>query len=285
MNAMLLREVDAVSDTPAEAHSVEAEQSVLGGVLLDNSAWPAASGLMQSDFHSRDHGLIFAAISALIARGEVADIITVADHLRALGRAEQCGGMPYLNSLAQSVPSASGVRAYAGIVIDRAVARSTAAALLAPMGRTVEQIMECGLRRLAATSAPAVPEWVSNLHSWTPPTDLMTREATIEWAITGLIQAGKVGALVAAGGTGKTTMLMILGICVSLGRPFLGCPVKMGSFLLLSADDPQCDLNVALTRVVRAMGLTPAEAQTVAAKLRLVSLQGNVDTDCPKRRA
>jgi replicative DNA helicase len=105
-------------------HSMEAEQSVLGGLLLDNSAWDRAADLLTgSDFYSLQHRLIFGAITTLIVANKPADVITVNEELERLGHAEGCGGRQYLNALAQSVPSAANMRAYAGIVRERAEQR------------------------------------------------------------------------------------------------------------------------------------------------------------------
>ena len=105
-------------------HSVEAEQSVLGALLIDNRAWPGVAGLLQPQhFYLRDHQLIYAAIGAELATGRPADVITVFEAMQRAGVDERAGGMPYLNSLAQSVPSASNIARYAQIVVDRSRAR------------------------------------------------------------------------------------------------------------------------------------------------------------------
>ena len=89
-------------------HSMEAEQSVLGGLLLDNSAWDRAGDLVTArDFYRTEHRLIFAAIGTLIAATKQADVITAFEQLESMGKAEDCGGLVYLNALAQSVPSAA----------------------------------------------------------------------------------------------------------------------------------------------------------------------------------
>ena len=109
-------------------HSVEAEQSVLGGLLLDNSAWDRAGDLLtDSDFYRFEHRAIYAAIGALINASKPADVITVFEQLQSLGKAEECGGLVYLNALAQSVPSAANMRRYAEIVRERAVLRKLVA--------------------------------------------------------------------------------------------------------------------------------------------------------------
>ncbi len=105
-------------------HSLEGEQSVLGGLLLDNSAWDRVGDLLvESDFYRYEHRLIYAAIVNLIACNKPADVITTFGALQAAGKAEEVGGLVYLNSLSQSVPSAANARRYAEIVRERALLR------------------------------------------------------------------------------------------------------------------------------------------------------------------
>jgi replicative DNA helicase len=109
--------------------SIEAEQSVLGGLLLDNSAWDRAGDLLtKADFYRHDHRLIFAVIGGSIAANKPADVITVFERLQALGKAEECGGIAYLNALAQSMPSAANLRRYAEIVREHSIKRQIIAA-------------------------------------------------------------------------------------------------------------------------------------------------------------
>ncbi|WOB11217.1 replicative DNA helicase [Piscinibacter gummiphilus] len=131
-------------------HSIEAEQSVLGGLLIDNSAWDRAGDLLNdNDFYRHEHQLIYAAIGGLINNAKPADVITVFEQLQSLGKAEACGGLVYLNALAQSVPSAANLRRYAEIVRERAVLRKLvsasdeiATAAFNPQGRPVPQILD-----------------------------------------------------------------------------------------------------------------------------------------------
>ncbi|SPE24425.1 replicative DNA helicase [Burkholderiales bacterium] len=131
-------------------HSVEAEQSVLGGLLLDNSAWDRiADRLVGEDFYRHDHRLIFQHISRLIEQSRPADAITVYEALQTSGKAGDAGGLVYLNSLAQNTPSAANIRRYAEIVRERAVLRrlvgvgeEVAAAALNPQGRDAKQILD-----------------------------------------------------------------------------------------------------------------------------------------------
>jgi len=118
------------------------------------------------------------------------------------------------------------------------------------------------------------PEWVTAVRDWVAPPFLGAEPVLVEFAVGKLIQASKVGALVAAGGTGKTTLLLTLAMCHATGREFLGMRVTRGTFVLLSADDPQEDLDAALALVVKAAKLTQAELDAVRQKVRVISLQG-----------
>ena len=141
---------DEVARLRVPPHSAEAEQSVLGGLLLDNLAWDRAADLLtDSDFYRYEHKQIFAAIGALINATKPADVITVFEQLQSLGKAEDCGGLAYLNALAQSVPSAANMRRYAEIVRERAILRKLIAAsdeiattAFNPQGRPVTQILD-----------------------------------------------------------------------------------------------------------------------------------------------
>ena len=141
---------DEVSRLRVPPHSTEAEQSVLGGLLLDNLAWDRAADLIgESDFYRWEHRHIYAAIGSLIAASKPADVITVHEVLQSLGKADDCGGLAYLNALAQSVPSAANVRRYAEIVRERAVLRKLitasdeiATAAFNPQGTPVSQILD-----------------------------------------------------------------------------------------------------------------------------------------------
>ena len=131
-------------------HSTEAEQSVLGGLLLDNLAWDKCSDLLSDgDFYRHEHRHIYTAVGSLIASSKPADVITVFEALQSLGKAEDCGGLAYLNALAQSVPSASNVRRYAEIVRERSVLRKLISAsdeiattAFNPQGQPVSQILD-----------------------------------------------------------------------------------------------------------------------------------------------
>lgn len=131
-------------------HSIEAESSVLGGLLLDNAAWDRVGDLLtEAAFYRHEHRLIFAAISHLLEQSKPADVITVFERLQSTGRAHEVGGLEYLNQLAQYVPSATNIRRYAEIVREKSIFRKLLSASddIADMaqntqGRTVERILD-----------------------------------------------------------------------------------------------------------------------------------------------
>lgn len=116
--------IDALKVPP---HSIEAEQSVLGGLLLDNSSWDRVAGqLGEEDFYRRDHRLIFRAIQALVERAEPCDAVTLSERLSTTGELDDAGGLAYLGTLAKNTPSAANIEAYATIVRERSVLRQLA---------------------------------------------------------------------------------------------------------------------------------------------------------------
>ena len=131
-------------------HSIEAESSVLGGLLLDNSAWDRVADLVQeSNYYRHEHRLVYGAIATLINANKAADVITVYEQLQTQGRADEVGGLAYLNSLAQYVPSAANIRRYAEIVRERSILRKLisvsdeiATHAFNPKGKAVASILD-----------------------------------------------------------------------------------------------------------------------------------------------
>ncbi|VAW75857.1 Replicative DNA helicase (DnaB) [hydrothermal vent metagenome] len=108
-------------------HSVQAEQSLVGGLLLDNRAWDQIADILTSpDFYRREHRLIFSAIGTLIERGDPCDVITLSEWLESNSQLDDIGGLSYLGTLAKDTPSAANIRAYANIVRDNSVLRQLA---------------------------------------------------------------------------------------------------------------------------------------------------------------
>jgi len=130
--------------------SIEAEQAVLGSLLLDNEAFDRIADLLRpEDFYRADHRQIYGAVAALIDKAHPADVVTVHEALATIGKAEESGGLVYLNRLAQDTPSAANIRRYAEIVRDRAVLRrliavadAIAAEALNPQGKDTRTLLD-----------------------------------------------------------------------------------------------------------------------------------------------
>lgn len=131
-------------------NSIESESSVLGALLLDNSAWDQVGDLLvDSDFYRNEHRVLFAAIASMVNANRAADVVTVFEHLQSLGKAGEAGGLAYLNSLAQYVLSAANVRRYAEIVREKSILRCLAKVsdeitntAFNPNGRAVTDILD-----------------------------------------------------------------------------------------------------------------------------------------------
>jgi replicative DNA helicase len=130
--------------------SLEAEQAVLGGLLLDNGAWDKVGDLLtERDFYRADHRLIFQHIGQLIEHAKPADALTVAESLERSGKLAEIGGQAYLGSLSLNTPSAANIRRYAEIVRERSIMRNLAAvgtdiadAAYNPMGRDAKALVD-----------------------------------------------------------------------------------------------------------------------------------------------
>ncbi|MBT9516526.1 MAG: replicative DNA helicase [Methyloversatilis discipulorum] len=137
-------------------HSIEAEQSLIGALLLDNNAWDRIEGTVtDADFFRDDHRRIFTHIAALIRAGKPADVVTVHAEMEQSGEAERCGGLAYLGEIANNTPSAANIRAYATTIRDRAYRRmgqgdTEALAVSYAAGAVSHDEFAAGLERIAA---------------------------------------------------------------------------------------------------------------------------------------
>ena len=105
-------------------HSIEAEQAVIGGLLLDNRSWESvADKLVDEDFYRQDHRLLFAAIRELESKNQPFDAVTLSQCLEKNNQLDQAGGLLYLGRLAKDTPSAANILAYANIVREKSVLR------------------------------------------------------------------------------------------------------------------------------------------------------------------
>lgn len=241
-------------------HSIEAESSVLGGLLLDNGAWDRVGDVLtDGDFYRYEHRLIFGAIAALVNACKPADVITVAEHLQRAGKAEEVGGMAYLNALAQYLPSASNIRRYAEIVRERSILRKLVAAsdeiattAFNPQGATLEQILDQAQGRIMSISedrkAGNLDEWAELEHGIVAVLDRISDLASnpgapVDYIPTGLrdlderldggMRPGDFIVIGARSGMGKSALSKTIGLNVAMA----GWPV--GEFSMEMAKGKQ----------------------------------------------
>ncbi len=122
------RSIDAAlgntSSLKLPPHSIDAEQAVLGGLMLDNSVWDdVADILIESDFYRKEHNIIFQAMAKQNDAGKPIDLVTLAEALDHINQLEACGGLDYLGELAGNTPSTANILAYANIIRERAILR------------------------------------------------------------------------------------------------------------------------------------------------------------------
>src|SRR6202012_5955392 len=178
-----------VVDVRVPPHALEAEQAVLGGLLLDAAAWFNVSDVVRAeDFYRPDHRTIFDAIRPLANTQQPTDAVTVAEHLERNGLAADVGGLAYLGTLARDTPTAANVRAYAEIVHERSLLRQLiktgteiAASAYSNEGETARELVEKaeqgvfaiaeagasagGGAALVAEMLPAVIDQIDDAHS------------------------------------------------------------------------------------------------------------------------
>ncbi|AJD49539.1 DNA helicase, DnaB type [Isoalcanivorax pacificus W11-5] len=131
-------------------NSVEAEQAILGGLMLNNDAWDQVSErVSEPDFYRKDHRLIFRVMAQLAEQDQPRDMVTVSEALEQLGQLENAGGAAYLSELTRNTPSAANISAYADIVRERSILRQlinisqrTADKAFRPEGATSAEILD-----------------------------------------------------------------------------------------------------------------------------------------------
>jgi replicative DNA helicase len=241
-------------------HSVEAEQSLLGALLMDNQAFDRVADLVVSDdFYRDDHRRIWRHIARLVEATRPADVVTVAESIEASEDKDKTGGAVYLAALAQNTPSALNVRRYAELVRERAVQRrlaqvatEIAETALAPTGRDVGQLLdeaESKIFQIAESGArkdqgligispvlAKVFERIDHLHSQDNPSDITgvpTGFVDIDRMTAGL-QPGDLIIVAGRPSMGKTAFALNIAEHVAL-HPSVSLPVAIFSMEMSSS--------------------------------------------------
>jgi len=212
-------------------HSLDAEQAVLGGLMLDNKAWDQiADKVSEKHFYRRDHQLIFRAISKLTEQSQPIDVITVSEMLQKLEAHKEVGGLSYVGELAKNTPSAANIAAYADIVYERSVLRELISvgtniteSAFDPQGRASAEILdeaekkvfdiaERGVRSQGPESIRSIlAKTIDNIEKRfqenTPITGIATGFSDVDRLTTGM-QAGDLIIVAGRPSMGKTTFAM-----------------------------------------------------------------------------
>lgn len=268
-------------------HSVEAETSVLGGLLLDNGAWDRVGDLLTGeDFYRAEHKVVFAAIGAMINATKPADILTVFTHLQNQGKADEVGGLSFLNSLAQYVPSAANIRRYAEIVRDSAVRRglvsasdAIATAAFNPMGKDVATLLdEAGAMMSGLSSGATVDDWVSTGTSVVALLDYIQNRAAgnVDSMPTGLTDLDEL-----LDGGLRPGQLVIIGARPSMGKSALAVSIGMN---VAQAGQPVAMFSLEMPTQELAMRQLSMISQIHLSKIRR-SERLNSENDWPRLTA
>lgn len=223
----------SVANLKLPPQSLEAEQSVLGALMLSDEAWDQAAEVVTAeDFYRKDHRLIFKAIKLLVDESKPRDALTVAETLNRMGELEEAGGSAYLGEIVKNTASAANVKAYAEIVRERSILRQLirasyeiSDAAYQPQGATPEQILDEAERKIFAiaeqqskgdgpqdlgTLLTRVTNRIDQLFSSTEPlTGLSTGLKDLDEKTSGL-QKGDLVIVAARPSMGKTTFAMNL---------------------------------------------------------------------------
>lgn len=253
---------DSISKLRLPPHSLEAEQSLLGGLLIDNEALDKVADIVSvNDFYRQDHQIIYQHIHRLIERSQPADIVTVGESLESNSELNTVGGLEYLGLLAESTPTAANIRGYAQIIRERSIMRSLVEVgtdivdnALSPQGRDAQQLLdeseskifqiaEAGKNdRIGFTDIkellPQVAERIDQLFQRDNPSDVTgipTGYKDLDMMTSGL-QPGDLIIIAGRPSMGKTSLA--LNICeyvaIDTGLPSAVFSMEMGSTQLVS---------------------------------------------------
>jgi hypothetical protein len=230
--------------------SNEAEQAVLGAMLLDQEAIAKAGAALEgSMFYREAHRMLFTAMLALAARGAAVDPVTLREELVRCGDLDRIGGMEYLGSLIDTVPTAANVEHHARIVAEKAARRdvirqATAVLEAAGNGSTPEQLQE-------AVKCLRAPREISSAQAFSPPllADFTAENATpVRFVVHGYAARGAVTIWAGLAKVGKTTAVANIEGEVSVGANSLGQPTEPCAVLHIDLEQPQGLTARTLTR-------------------------------------
>jgi hypothetical protein len=245
---------------PSPSHSIEAEQSVLGGLLLNNQSWQHVSKILtEANFYRDDHRRIYRHIGKLIQKNRPVDMVTLFESIEQSEDKEKTGGLAYLGSLAQNTPSAHNIVRYAEIVRDHAQRRQIAAIGLdmidgagAPGADALLLRSEAEQRLNTITQGTGGERSESEMRTWPISLDLEVlaeQEPKAPTSIMEGIPCGYATGTFGHGGAGKSQIELLRAVCIAAGVPFCGFQVTRRRVLFISCEDRADIIHWRLTRI------------------------------------
>lgn len=242
----------AVDPLKRPPHSVEAEQSIIGGLMLDNQVWDKISTkLCETDFYRIEHKLLFRAINVLAKKEQPFDVVTLLDALKSYDELDDAGGEAYLFELANNTPSVANISAYADIVREKsvqrqliAVATEIADSAYNPVGREVPELLDLAETKVFAigeqTGGDGGPENIKSIlvravekidalyHSGEAITGLATGLSDLDEMTSGL-QPSDLVIVAGRPSMGKTTLVMNMAehAAIKANKPVLVFSMEM----------------------------------------------------------
>jgi replicative DNA helicase len=253
-------------------HSVEAEQSLLGGLLIDHSGWDQVADVVRAeDFYRPDHALIYSAMTEVTVASKPCDVVTVAEALTRRGKLEDAGGLGYLGTLARDTPTAANVRAYAQIVRERSLlrrlvsaGREIASSVFANDGASARDLVDLaeqrvfeiaeqstGTREGAQSIATILPPLIDKIDEWHSNPDKLRGLATGFTDFdrkTGGLRGGDLVIIAGRPSMGKTTLAINI-------AEYAACnPDSRAAVLVFSMEMPS---EQVVTRMLSSIGHVP----------------------------
>lgn len=268
--------VRAIRGATPPAHDPDAEAAVLSAVLLDDQRLSDVRGVLRAEhFYGDANRRVYEAILAVADAGVAVDVVAVASKLRDSGRLEQIGGTAQLARLADATPAVAHVRDHAELIIAKWRERSA---------RDIGTALAAGAKSSAAAAAELallqpIPRALPDIQ-WLSPDRLLERPPAREWLLSrngaGVLPAGRVGMLVAAGGAGKTMALCQLALSVACGQPWLDTfeVSRPGAVLLALAEEDSAEIQRRLFAAANLAGMSRDERERAAHRLVALPLAG-----------
>lgn len=213
---------------PSISSSIEVEQCVLGGLMLDDNAWPEVNRILtEADFSEPQHRLIFASIRALAEKNLPVDVVTLATALEDAGYIEQAGGWSYLGRLNHDTPSAANILFYATAVRIRSLERRRATAIAKGDHDQAAEI---------TAAVNSLRNRQSGAAKFMDIAEICTQAPGENWLIQHYLAADSLAVIFGDPSCGKSFIAIDIACCVATGRPWRGQTTKQGSVLFVAGE-------------------------------------------------